>query len=48
MGFWQCIGDHYEFEVGPDGQYTGWCRARNGRMADGHWPAWNGKTGERR
>lgn len=37
----------YEYE--HDGSnYTGWCRCKDGRMANGRWPEWNNKTGENR
>ena len=32
----------YEFEVSYDtGDYTGWYRCKEGRLADGRWPNWH-------
>jgi len=46
MTTWMRIGG-YEYEHnGHD--FTGWCRCISGRLADGHWPQWNEKTGARR
>ena len=44
---WQQIGSHYEFEYDEHG-YTGWYRCVGGRRADGRWPDWNSRTGEKR
>lgn len=40
--------EQYEYEVDQKGEYTGWYRCVGGRLADGRWPEWNEKTGEKR
>lgn len=51
MTSWQKLGQ-YEYEVMYDksghGHYTDWYRCVGGQLADGSWPAWNRKTGEKR
>lgn len=42
--FWQSFGG-YEYEVGPNGCYTGWCRCVGGRGANGIHIAWHEVTG---
>lgn len=45
---WQTFGlCEYEYD-GDQDKYTGWCRRTNGRLANGKWPEWNNKTGQRR
>ncbi len=43
--FWQRLGN-YEYEVGMNGDYTGWFRCVGGRLRDGRWPVWHIGTGE--
>lgn len=37
----------YEFES-EYGRWTGWYRCVRGWLADGRWPEWNHRTGEKR
>jgi hypothetical protein len=44
MTAWQTVGQ-YEYEYNEESEYTGWYRIVGGRLANGHWPQWNNKTG---
>ena len=46
MTAWLTQG-RYEHEYDAKG-FTGWYRCVGGRLADGRWPEWKSKTGEKR
>jgi len=48
MIVWSTVGQ-YEYEYSYSlHDYTGWYRCIGGRLANGRWPQWHSKTGDKR